>query len=528
MLKRLLGATTLTTLLLALGVPARAQAPTPTRGGTVVVVVATELQTLNPAITSGSGEGVVGCMIHEGLVEIDGEGNAVPDLASAWTISDDGLTYTFDLVQTNWHDGQPFTAQDVAYSFQNVNSRFAPLFAAQLGRRIAGVEVLGDHRVAVKLTEPFGPFLRMLSCWNGGAIVPRHIYEGSDPTRNPRSSAPIGTGPFRFEEWRTGESIRLSRNAEYRKPGRPYLDGIVVRFMPNAASRVQAMLAGEADYIQKYYLPVSDIPIITRSPALKLEPASQAPNSLLGFFNVTRRPFDDRRVRQALFSVIDRRFIQRAAFAGQGEPGTAPFPVGITWAADPGINYDRMYPSNVAAANAALDQAGLPRGAGGIRLRTSISFEVGIPERLRAATAIQAAWRPLGIEVELRPLEPAVLQPRVFRDGDYDISLVSYGTYGDPALGIARIYITPMIGRTYGNGSRYSNPEVDRLFEQAASLSDVRARGDVYRQIQRILAQDLPVMTLHENRGVDAANAHLNGLWGYEGAGRFGEAWLAR
>ncbi len=528
MLKRLLGATAITALFLGPPAEGRAQSATPTPGGTAVVVVATELQTLNPAITSGSGEGVIGCMIHEGLVEIDGDGNIVPDLARSWTISEDGLTYTFELAETNWHDGRPFTARDVAFSFLNVNAKYAPLFAAQLGPKIAAIEPQGDHRVVVRLKEPFGPFLRMLTCWNGGAIVPEHIYTGSNPTTNPRSSAPIGTGPFRFEEWRTGDSIRLSRNTNYRKPGRPYLDGIVVRFMPNAPSRVQAMLAGEADYIQKYYLPVSDIATIGRNRTLKLEPASQAPNHLLGFFNVRRAPFNDARLRQALFSLVDRRFIQAAAFSRQGEPGTAPFPVGITWAADPEINYDRMYPANVAATNALLDQMGLRRAANGQRLRANVTFEVGIPERLRAATAIQAAWRQVGIEVELRPLEPAVLAPRVFRDADFDIGLFSYGTYGDPALGIARIYITSMIGFANGNGSGYSNPEVDRLFERAASLADTRARGDVYRQIQRILAQEMPVMTLHENRGVDAASARLNGLWGYEGAGRFGEAWLAR
>ena len=499
-------------------------AQTPTAGGTAVVVVGTELQTLNPAISFGSGELLVGCMIHEGLVEIDDNGNTLPDLAKSWTISDGGLTYKFELVEANWHDGQPFTAKDVAYSFQNVNSKYAPLFSAQLTRRIADISVVDDHRLIVKLTEPFGPFLRMLTSWNGGAILPQHIFAGTDPTKNPHSAAPVGTGPFKFQDWRSGDSIRLVRNEKYRKPGRPYLDGIIVRFIPNAASRVQALLAGEADFIQKYFLPVSDIATIKRNPSLKLETASQAPNSLLGFFNVTRKPFDDKRVRQALFSLIDRNFILKAAFSGQGEPGTEPFPREIAWAADPDINYDKMYPPNVAAVNALFDQLGMPRGANGMRLKVSITIEVGVPERLRAAEAIQAAWKQVGVDVNVMPLELAVLDPRVFKDGDFDVALFSYGTYGDPALGIERAYITSTIGFFYGNGARYSNPEVDLLFAQAASLADTNARGDVYRRIQKILADDLPIMTLQENRGLDAATAKLHGIWGYEGAGRFGEA----
>lgn len=176
------------------------------------------MTTLNPAISFNSGELMVGCMIHEGLVELDGKGNLVPDLAKSWTISPDGLTYTFDLVATNWHDGQPFTGSDVAYLFQNVNAKYSPLFTAQLAKRIAGISVLSDHRVAVTLTEPFGPFMRLLTCWNGGAIMPEHIFAGTDPTKNPRSSTPIGTGPFKVQEWRSGDSIRLGGQSGRRLP----------------------------------------------------------------------------------------------------------------------------------------------------------------------------------------------------------------------------------------------------------------------------------------------------------------------
>lgn len=505
-----------------------AQDAKPVSGGTLVIAVGGEMQTLNPAITQGAGETVIGCMMHDGMVEIDGNGELVPSLAKSWSVSSDGLTYTFDLVAANWHDGKPFTAKDVAFSLQNVNAKFAPLFSAQVGKRIVAIDVIDDRRVSIKLTEPFGPFLRMLTCYNGGAIVPEHVYKGGTPTTNPASNAPVGTGPFKFVDWRSGDSIRLAKNPNYWQAGKPYLDGIIIRSMPNAGSRVRAMLAGEADYIQRYYLPVNDIASIRNSPALKIQASSQPPNAFIGFFNLKSKPFDDKKVRQVLFSLVDRKFIQQAAFSGQGEAAQAPFPTKIVWAADPAINFDKLYPANVAAANAALDSLGLKRDSSGVRFRTNITFESSIPERLKAATAIQSAWKAVGVEVEIRPLERAVLLPRVFTNSDFGVFLHSYGSYGDPALGLARIFLTSMIGREFGNAAGYSNPAVDKLFEEAASLSDTKARGDLYRKIQNILADELPVMTLHENTGVDAASAKLNGLWGYEGPGRWADAWLAK
>ena len=105
--------------------------------------------------------------------------------------------------------------------------------------------------------------------------------------------------------------------------------------------------------------------------------------------------------------------------------------------------------------------------------------------------------------------------------------IISYGTYGDPALGIARVYITSSIGKNYGNASGYSNPQVDELFAQGATLAETSARSAAYREAEKIIAEELPVMTLHENKGIDAAVANLYGIWGYEGAGRFGEAYFA-
>ncbi|MGD9895073.1 MAG: ABC transporter substrate-binding protein, partial [Dehalococcoidia bacterium] len=274
----------------------------PVDGGTAVIAVGGDLKALNPTINTDAGVTAIGCMIHDGLVAIKNDGSYEPSLAKSWTISPDGKTYTFELAEAKWHDGKPFTSKDVEYFMTKVVT-YAPLIASQVGKKIVKVEPMGDHKISVTLSEPFGPFLRMLACFNGGAIIPEHIYRGTEPAANQASNAPIGTGPFKFVEWRSGESIRLAKNENYWRT-KVHLDGIVVRMMPNPGTRTQALKAGEVDFIARFYLPTSDIATIKADPKLKLVESGSLPNMLMGFLNVKVKPLDNKKVRQALFSVI--------------------------------------------------------------------------------------------------------------------------------------------------------------------------------------------------------------------------------
>jgi peptide/nickel transport system substrate-binding protein len=520
------GLASLTMLVLVGAAHAQNNNSTPTPGGTAVLLVGS-IDTLNPTVNTGGATITVGCLMHDGLVELKGDGGYEPALAKSWALSEDGLTYTFDLVETNWHDGQPFTSKDVAFFMKEV-TKYAPLISAQVGGKIKDVEILGDHKVSVQLTEPYGPFLSMLACFNGGAMLPEHIYAGSFPPNNPASQAPIGTGPYKFVDWQAGDAVRMTKNEDYYREGLPYLDGVVVRPIPNSAARVQALLAGEGDFIQRFYLPTNDINTIRSNPAFKTVQSSSPPNLTLGFFNVTRKPFDDKRVRQALFSVIDRDFIAKAVYSGHGQPAQAPFGHLLGWAGHPGLSYDKMYPNDPAAAEKLLDEAGLVKGANGVRFTTSISFGADSSDELALATSIQQAWKKIGVETELRPVERPVLLGRVFEQKDYDVSLWVYTTFGDPAIGIARTYISSAQGRAYGNGALYSNPKVDELFARGAAASNLDERAKYYQEVQEILADDMPVMTLFETRGFDAMTAKMEGIFGYMSNGRWSHAWFAK
>jgi peptide/nickel transport system substrate-binding protein len=187
-----------------------------------------------------------------------------------------------------------------------------------------------------------------------------------------------------------------------------------------------------------------------------------------------------------------------------------------------------MYPNDLAAAGKLLDEAGLPKNASGVRFKLGISFGSDSADELALATTMQQAWRQLGVDVELRPLERTVLVPRVFDEKNYDVSLWVYTTFGDPAIGVARTFITSAHGRPYGNGSLYSNPKVDELFAKGAAASNLEERAKHYREVQEILAEDMPVMTMYETRSFDAMSKNIEGIFNYMSNGRWSHAWFAK
>ena len=509
------------TVLLLGGQAAQAQ-PQPRRGGSVVVAIAADPATLNPAVTTASPDLIVGCSIYEGLTEVVGEGRIVPLLAKSWSISTDGRTYTFALNKAEWQDGRPFTSEDVKFSLLEVNSKVTPAFANGAGKAIESIETPAPDEVIVRLTRPFGPLLRSLSCLSGGPILPKHVFEGKPVMSNPAtSSQPVGTGPYKLKEWKRGEVIRLARNDRYWNTGKPYLDEVLFQPILQASSRTQALQTGQIDFIPYFYLAANDLQILRETPSVTVAPAKVPPAQDILFLNTKRKPLDNKLVRQALMVGTDRVVLLKNGWLGSGTEGTAPFTKQLAWAASPDVNYNKLYPYDPAKANAMLDSAGLARGADGMRFKFNLVFvsdEVDIP---RVALVLKQMWRAIGVDVVLGSYDRPTAEKKVFLDLDFDGHLNGYTSYGDPALGLARAFVTATIGRGYGNPSGYSNPEVDRLFAEAEQGTTEVARGDIYKKIQKILADDLPEFTLRERVLYDAYNSQIQGVE----ADAFFESW---
>jgi len=433
--------------------------------------------------------------IFEGLLTYDFQLAPQPMLAESWEVSPDGLTYTFKLRQNvKWHDGEDFTADDVVFSLTKfipeVHPRSRPTFER------AEVTAPDPYTVVVKLKEPYGPLIRSFDVISA-PIVAKHIYDGSPIRENPSNRAPIGTGPFKFAEWRSGEYIHLVRNDDYWLEGRPYLDEIYYRFIPDSASRALALEMGQVQLATQNDIELVDVARLAAMPHLQVETKGWewgAPISWLEM-NLRRKPFDDVRFRKAVMFALDREFIRDNIFFG-----LATVPTGPIHSSSPFYTADvTTYEYDPDKARALLDEMGLTPGANGVRVEVGL---LGLPYGElwdRLSQYIRQALGEVGVAVTIETADVAGWGSRI-SNWESDMSTTYLTTLSDPALGVARSYITEnqQKGVLFTNTAGYSNPEVDRLFAQAANEPDEAKRRELYHQVQKILADDVALAWLVE------------------------------
>jgi peptide/nickel transport system substrate-binding protein len=497
-------------MLMVTGIAAAAPVE-PQRGGAAVIAIGGDPETLNLGITTGYAVGAVSASIFSGLVWIDARDQVQPSLATSWTISSDGLTYTFELRKNvKWHDGRPFTAQDVQFTMNEVTGKYHGRFRTAYAN-FEGITTRGPSTVVVRLKRPYAPFLRLLTVFDS-PILPRHVYQGEDITRHPRNNDPVGTGPFKFREWARGDRIVLERNPDFWNP--VYLDRLIFRVLPNAALRVTALEVGEVDAIADFYLPKTDVDRLRRNPAIRVRLGQPIPSMGFIFINTRRPPLDNVKVRRALAHAINRVQIVTQAMGNLARPARGPFGDGFKWAFSPDADYNRLYPFSVERANVLLDEAGFPRGAGGDRpIRLRMAYDAARAPLVATAAIVRDNLRAVGIAVDLQPMDRAVMIDRVYTRPEYELTVQTFTSSGDPALGYHRIYASVPPGTPFVNATGYANGEVDQLLMRAAETADQAARGRLYAQAGKILAADLPTLVIFDEIGVDAARASLRGVW---------------
>lgn len=515
-------------LAVLLGVGAVAAAPAePQRGGAAVIAIGSDPETLNLGITTGYAVGAVAASIFSGLVWIDPRGEIRPNLATSWVVSPDGLTYTFELRRgVRWHDGRPFSAQDVKFTMEEVTGRYHGRFRTAYAN-FESVSATSPTALAIRLKRPYAPFLRLLTVFDC-PILPRHVYQGEDATRHPRNNDPVGTGPFKFREWARGDRVVLERNPDYWDP--VYLDRLIFRIIPGAALRVTALEVGEVDHIADFYLPKTDVDRLRRNPNIRVRLGQPIPSMGFVFINTRKAPLDNVKVRRALAHAINRVQIVTQAMGNLARPARGPFGDGFKWAFSPEADYNRLYPHSVERANALLDEAGFPRAAGGERpIRLRLVYDAARAPLVAAAAIIRDNLRAVGITVDLQPMDRAVMIDRVYTRPDYELTVQTFTSGGDPAIGYHRIYAAAPPGTPFVNATGYSNSEVDQLLTRAAETPGEAARSRVYAQVARILAADLPTLMLFDEIGVDAARATLRGIWtGAETRDRWDAVWIQK
>jgi peptide/nickel transport system substrate-binding protein len=465
----------------------------PRRGGTLRLAITTDPSTLNCGIESSQIVATVTANIYSGLIHLNEQSEPQPELAKSWDISPDGRTYTFHLRDNvKWQDGEALTSADVKFSFEHLVGKYNARGRTAY-RNIKSIETPNVNTVVVHLKEPYSPFLEILSV-HDGCIMPKHIYEGTDVMTNPHNlKDPIGTGPFKLKEWVRGDHITLVRNNNYFKKGRPFLNSVIYKIIPNAASRAIAFETGDVDAITgSQSFPYQQLNHLKTLPHTILKDIGSP--SVIGLnFNFKGNPIlAKREVRVAIAHAINKEFIVKNGFRGSGKLIDSIIPAAISWAYNPNVP---KYPFDLKKANALLDQAGYPRKASGMRFLLRLTYEAGNANSETPAAIVKEQLKSVGIDVQLERLERSVMLDRVFKKYDFEMWWGPLTTRGNPALGVARLYTTSSItGRPFTNFTRYSNPKVDKLFSLAVRSTKRQETIKAYNEIQDIIMHDLPAI----------------------------------
>lgn len=497
---------------LAIGLTLSTQAISQSAGGTMVMIAQPEPPSLAPYLSTSGPIGLVAPKIYNGLLDYDLELNPVGELAESYEISDDGLTVTFKLREgVTWHDGEPFTSADVQFTIMDVLKEFHPRGPNSF-REVSSIDTPDELTAVFNLDRPAPYMMRAFSAYES-PIVPKHLLEGEDIRGSDLVNNPVGTGPFKFVEWKKGQYIRLDKNPDYWREGYPLLDRIVARIIPDASTRTAAMESGEVHYGAFGAIPNIDVVRLRESDDIGVTTDGYAminPMALLEL-DVTEPPFDNKAMRQAISMVVDRQFLIDNIWFGYGKPATGAMtsnfePLGL-------YTKTENYPASpdVDAANAMLDEAGITADADGMRASAVIDLIPYGEEWRRAGEYLKQALAQIGVTLELRYEDVPTWLKRVYADYDFEVNLNYFYQLPDPVIGVQRHYGSNQIrqGTPFVNSTRYSNEKVDELLAAGAVEADAAKRTEIYAEISTILGEDLPVVNLFEMEFLTVYNEKL-------------------
>lgn len=432
--------------------------------------------------------------VYSGLVQYAGNSFAdvEPDLATDWSISDDGLTYTFNLRQgAQFHHGYgEVKASDVKYSFERLKDPAVASLHAADAAIIDHIEEVGDYTVRITLTQPFPAFLTEFLAYRTGYIVSRAAVE---ELGDRFAANPVGSGPFVWAEWVQNSHIVLEANDDYwDDTGR--LCTVRVVIIPEDSLFEIALETGAVDigYVTNAEVQQS----LVANPNLKVVTAA-APQTMFLQINGEHEPFDDVRVRQALWYAIDKDALVQFVLNGLGEPSDTLFnPYVFGFLGDTAYEYD---PDR---ARELLAEAGYPDGFSSTIMVRPHQNEA------QQATALQALWSQVGIDIQIvGPLENAQAFER-YRNGDFDIGTLAFMRVGPDQI------VRPLLHSAsipFLNSSRYSSSEMDTLIDAAQSEMDAAERAKLYADIQRLVHTDVPLIPLYQPLLVLAMSPDVQG-----------------
>jgi peptide/nickel transport system substrate-binding protein len=472
-----------------------------TRGGTLVFGRAIESQYLDPVHTAQNADIWLALNLYDTLLQPSADGKTVePGLAQSWKVSDDGKTITFTMRPgLKFADGSTLAPSDVKWSLDRARTKESGGEFQFLLASIASIDTSGDDTVVLHMAHADPVILQALATFNAGIMPEKLLMAAPGATLDDKSKAfadhPIGSGPFMLKSWQRNTEMVMVRNPYYWKPGAdgqnlPYLDAIRFVIIPDDATRVLKLRAGELDIAE--FIPYSRVTELKADPKLNmvLFPAAQvnyfAFNARPALKDGTKNPLGDVRVRQALNYATDKEALIQVVTYGAGTPEHSFMPMSTPLSYDAGP----LYPYDMAKAKALLAEAGYASG-----FDITCMVLAGSADDAAKVTTLQQLWAPLGVHLKVEQLEAATRLAR-YNAADFQMRTSLWtNDINDPSE-IANIFA--YYPTRQNNRSGWDDKRIDELFDLSQAELDPAKRADEYKEIQQRYAAAAPIVFAFE------------------------------
>ena len=421
--------------------------------------------------------------IQEGLVKVDAQGRLVPWLAERWHTTDN-LNYTFFLKKgVRFHNGRELTADDAKFALDRARNPETKHPNARHYQDIVAIHVGDPHTVTITLKQVNAMFLYNLAR-QGSVIYPREAVDQM-------KSQPVGTGPFMLDRWDRGDRVVLKRNPAYHVKGLPKLERVTFRFIPDANAALAALQAGDID-VMAFGLAPESVELVRRDPKLQIV-LGETTNDVILALNNSRKPFSDVRVRRAITHAIDKAEIVKGAMFGLGRIlGSNVDPLNPFF-----VDMSKAVPHDVARAKQLLAEAGYPNGFDAV-LRVPPQY----PYTVRTGEVLIGQLAKAGIRVTLEQIEWGQWLERIYKNADYDLTIIGHAEAWD-----AGNYANP------GYYYRYESARFQEVYRASETTLDDKKRRELYAQLQKVMADEAPVVWLYVYPRLVAAKKGVQGIW---------------
>jgi peptide/nickel transport system substrate-binding protein len=487
--------------------------------GQVIVGLSQEPTVFNPLMPHIEVDQGVHWNVFSPLWNVDAKGNLIPQLATEVPtignggISEDGLEWRVKLRSgVMWHDGTPFSADDVKFTLELINNPHFRSYSRNGHEQVTDIKVVSPTEITWRMKKNYAPYASILT-WT--FIVPQHILgKVDDPNTAPFNNAPIGTGAFKWSERMPGDHITLVANEHFFGSG-PYLERVVFKYVPDLTALFTQFQTGAVDYTGIQGITADHYNEATKIPGRNVVagPGGSCESITM---NLAHPALSDHAVREALYYAMDKKSIIDAIYYGLPKP-TETFLPSQSWAFNPDLPKQVYEP---AKAKQILDAAGWKPGAGGIREKNGVrlsfinSTTAGNHVREQAQELLQQTWKEIGADMQIKNMPAAVIWGDYYNLSKYDSVMVGQNEMTGPDPDVTTYYsskATMAKGGAGQNTMQYVNPKVDELLAEGATTLEQSKRVPIYHELQSIIRNDLPMLPIFQYARIEGTKAGLVG-----------------